>query len=110
MRGGNQPKGSGRKGKGATSSRPQKRKAPPTSNCAATRQHVIIARRATPSNTSEESPRATEKSQWEEKDVVTPTLKRPVMEKTSADEDAVEHGAEGQECPGEGLGTSTTVH
>ena len=47
---------------------------------------------------------------WEEKDAVIPTLKRPVMKKTSAEEDAAEHGTEGQECPGEGLGTLTTVH
>ena len=46
---------------------------------------------------------------WEEKDAVIPTLKRPVMKKTSAEEDVAEHGTEGQECPGEGLGSSTTV-
>ena len=47
---------------------------------------------------------------WEEKDAVIPTLKRPVMKKTSSELDAAENGTEGQECPVEGLGISSRFH
>ena len=62
------------------------------------------------SNTTAVAPSHREVAAWKEKNAIIPTLKTAVKKATSVEEDAAEHGTEGQECLGEGLGTSTTVH